>query len=131
MNYNNSAIRLRNTSAPRPAELETAFSIETDKRGTHLRVRKVTTLLRRAMRPAAIATLGLAVAMCLASQANAQFNISASPGLFPSCFRGTISPFDDFGDHFLHVGSARSSRHVVSAFGLLGMMGRQRTENVA
>jgi hypothetical protein len=56
MNYNNSAVRLRNSPALQPAEDEMVYSVETDKRGTHLRVRKASTLLRRALRPAAIAT---------------------------------------------------------------------------
>ena len=100
MNYNNSALRLRNTSDPRPTEQETVFSLETDKRGTHLRVRKVTTVLRRAMRPVAIATLSLTAAMCLPVEANAQFNISTSPGLFTPGFRDTTSPFDDINTTF-------------------------------
>jgi hypothetical protein len=53
MNYNNSALRIRTKPAPRTADSEEVFSIETDSRGTHLRVRKASTLLRRAIRPLA------------------------------------------------------------------------------
>jgi hypothetical protein len=57
MNYNNSALRLRTKPAPRAADSEEVFSIETDARGTHLRVRKASTLLRRTLRPLAATAL--------------------------------------------------------------------------
>lgn len=57
MNYSNSSQRLRIPGrAPAPAS-ETVFSLETDKRGTHLRVRKVATLARRARRPLGLAAM--------------------------------------------------------------------------
>jgi len=56
MNYSNSAQRIRPPKAARPEE-ETVFSLETDKRGTHLRVRKVSTLARRALRPLGLAAM--------------------------------------------------------------------------
>ena len=55
MNYSNSTQRLRTPKTSRLAEAETVFSVETDKRGTHLRVRKVATLARRAARPLGVA----------------------------------------------------------------------------
>lgn len=55
MNYSNSAQRVRPPKAPRPEDTETVLSVETDKRGTHLRLRKVATLARRALRPMGIA----------------------------------------------------------------------------
>ncbi len=63
MNYNNSALRIRIKPAPRTADSEEVFSIETDSRGTHLRVRKVSTLLRRAVRPLAAGAMASVVLM--------------------------------------------------------------------
>jgi hypothetical protein len=58
------------------------LAIEQDRRGTHLRLRKASTIARRALRPLAAATFLL---MTLA--ASGQFIISDSPGLFTPSFR--------------------------------------------
>lgn len=72
MNYSNSAQRLRPPKTTRTAESETVFSVETDKRGTHLRVRKVATLARRAACRIAVALF--MVTACFAQITTIDFN---------------------------------------------------------
>jgi hypothetical protein len=64
MNYSNSALRLqpRRSAPPRRTKETTILSLEIDQRGTHLRLRKASTLARRTRRPLATAFLGLAAA---------------------------------------------------------------------
>ncbi len=95
MNYSNSAQRVRPPKAPRPEETETVFSVETDKRGTHLRLRKVATLARRALRP-----MGIAAAACwffaeTAAHAATYVVIEQSAGLFTPSFRDVAPGSND------------------------------------
>ncbi len=97
MNYSNSAQRLRPPKNDRPVEAETVLCVETDKRGTHLRVRKLSTVARRALRP-----IGLAALVALSASrlwATDPFVINSNPGANPfvPSFRdvGTDTPFDE------------------------------------
>lgn len=96
MNYSNCSQRLRPRKPAPAAASESIFSIETDKRRTHLRVRKVATLARRALRP-----LGLAVTACwLAGQVNAATFVIETNAVdlpFQVSFRdiGLTGPFDE------------------------------------
>jgi hypothetical protein len=69
MHYTNFVARSRSLKPGFAADAATVLSLETDKRGTHLRVRKLTTLARRALRPLTAATVAIA------TSAHAQFTI--------------------------------------------------------
>jgi hypothetical protein len=69
MHYSNFPSRSRPARAAAAAPAATTLSLETDRRGTHLRVRKIATLARRALRPVAAATVAMA------ASAQAQFTI--------------------------------------------------------
>jgi hypothetical protein len=86
MNYSNTPLRPSRALAEPPPAGETVLSLETDRRGTHLRVRKVETILRRARR-----TLPIAAALLLGISAHAQFIIDQSTGLFSPSFRNTLT----------------------------------------
>jgi hypothetical protein len=87
MNYSNSAQRLRPPKAHRPEEAETVLCVETDKRGTHLRLRKVATLARRALRPMGIAAAACWLVAGTAARGATYVVIEQSAGLFTPSFR--------------------------------------------
>lgn len=87
MNYSNTPLR-PDRSAPAPQRgPETVLSLETDKRGTHLRVRKLDTLRRRA-RSSFTMTASLVV---FGLSAQAQFIIDQTTSLFSPSFRDTLT----------------------------------------
>jgi hypothetical protein len=89
MNYSNSTLRLRpalHPTAPSASrEPAGVLCIETDRRGTHWRVRKPATLARRT------GSVALVAALVLTAPAMGAFVISDSPGLFTPSFRETVN----------------------------------------
>lgn len=108
MHYTNIASRSQLPRAAAAAPAATTFSIETDRRGTHLRVRKIATLVRRALRPAVAAVLCGTVAEAalviqpLTEATSKETKIYGSvPGSNFSSNLNIVSP--DVGAHFLSL----------------------------
>lgn len=87
MNYSNTPLRPERSAASPSPRSETVFSLETDKRGTHLRLRKIETIRRRARQSLAIAASLLVCAL----SARAQNIILDSTSLFSPSFRNTLT----------------------------------------
>lgn len=97
MNYSNSAQRVRLPKIPLPADTETVLSVETDKRGTHLRLRKVATLATRALRPLGIAAATGWLLVSSVAQA-ATYVIQEGAGIFIPAFRD-LAPGSNDANH--------------------------------